>query len=699
MKIHCFYNDLILSLRCFFDRVIFPGGLIKNYQFNFGNRSIQLNYDTSFELPSIIINYRTSRPMFYHPYTFQKSPIGNNCNTIPVLYDYDKRLTLLLHEEHFEFNIEVLINCESQLSAIQVEHTLQNVLILNKFLQFYKFYSFLEIDQQFINSEMFDINHDHILNLFQKYNQLNDSTDHCFAVQYEPLIRMDSVDIQLGSTDQRSFQVSLNLTMMNPVPVYLEIPPLEKSVARPKLYREITNSIIALGDMPLVGIKIILNQGETPIVGTLSLPHLLQDDEEDENPNFIPSELDINSEFEITSTDGEIYTGRILGDITGVNYICKVNVNIGIVDMVCPGTIYRDYISGNAKLQLFGPINGVISNVTLSTDGGSKIVAGMFYGFIKSSRTPVNQKVKFEYTIDTFYYTSSALKVISDFDCYKMTAKLLPSGNLYNQLPELNSRLLKPKCEQIQIKKAIVSYADVVNIEVYPTSEVYCDSVGNFLFTFEMIADGVTNIVSISGKLYPDTLDVYYSLSFLGGSTQVTDSSVDVSALVFDFVFESAVGYGARYIDSINIDFADNTTGIASAYGSATKVINPDNRGDLISKRFLLRMYVLSKYDIDNVVEYDDSYGLSIIFDNQFDYDTLLETKNLSWVFIVSSELNLNERSKRYTNHCSEITIAERTEDSKSNIIEFLFDKPLYSIFTKTTIDNPIFFQIYDEGD
>ncbi len=697
MKIHCFYNDLVLSLRSFFDRIIFPGGVIKNYQFNFGNRSIQVKYDTAFELPSIIINYRTSRPMFYHPYTFQKSPVGLNCNTIPVLYDYNKRLSLLLHEETFEFNIEVLINCESQLSALQLEHTLQNSMVLNKFLHFYKFYSFLEIDQRFINHEMFDVNNDHILNLYQKYNRLNDTVDHCFAVQYKPLLRMDSIDIQLGSTEQRSFQVVLGLTMMNPVPIYLEIPPLERGQKLPNVSREVKDVIVSTGIKPIIGIKLWEYENSNPIIGST----LLKNIELPEDPNEIPTNINIISDFVITNKNGLPFTGTIYGTLTGIKYICKVKTFLDSATVICTGIIHTNYESAVTSLEIFGPLEGKISRATFCQEGPNNILTGNFFGFYESERSPISRKVRFEYDIDTTYFTMKFKSIDVDRHIVKSKIDMVPSGNINNIIPEINSRLLKPKCDQIQIQKVVILCGTSDIQELYPVRPCFCDAIGTFKFSIEVFNDeGQSREATITGKIHPETLELYYSVSGMHNYL-LCGSSFEVLSFVFDFAFESSVGYGARFIESINIDFLDSTHSIASSYGAATKILSPEESGlNSLRKITILRSCIISDEDIsEKFIVYKDHVGATITLDVGFDYDKLVQdNKKIGWVFYCSSNLRIDQSSYRFDNYCNEIQLNERTEDSIPCILEFTLDLLTYNkVFAKVTVDNPVFFQIFVE--
>ena len=42
--VHNYYSDMLVSFANFFDNVVFGSDTIKHYQFNIGNKTIQLNY-------------------------------------------------------------------------------------------------------------------------------------------------------------------------------------------------------------------------------------------------------------------------------------------------------------------------------------------------------------------------------------------------------------------------------------------------------------------------------------------------------------------------------------------------------------------------------------------------------------------------------------------------------------------------------
>ena len=102
MYIHNFYTDLLLAVRVLFDKHVFKQqGYIKRYEFNLGNRTLQLpaDYKPNFEFPNMIVTLNDDTPSYgQRPDVSQKIP-GFNLDQIPVLYDQTTQEVLLVQEE------------------------------------------------------------------------------------------------------------------------------------------------------------------------------------------------------------------------------------------------------------------------------------------------------------------------------------------------------------------------------------------------------------------------------------------------------------------------------------------------------------------------------------------------------------------------------------------------------------------------
>jgi len=95
---HNFYGDILLSIRTLFDNHIFQNrNYAKRYEFNMGNRAIQLpiDYKPNFEFPNLIVTLNDEVSSFgQRPDVSQKIP-GFNLDQTPVLYNRSTEVTLL----------------------------------------------------------------------------------------------------------------------------------------------------------------------------------------------------------------------------------------------------------------------------------------------------------------------------------------------------------------------------------------------------------------------------------------------------------------------------------------------------------------------------------------------------------------------------------------------------------------------------
>ena len=224
MYIHNFYSDLLLAVRVLFDTHIFQNrGYIKRYEFNLGNRTLQLptDYKPNFEFPNIIVTLNDDTPSYgQRPDVSQKIP-GFNLDQIPVLYNQTTLEVLLVQEEMVNVPISCSINCESQFQAKEVAGVVKRWLPVNKFIQFLNFTSYLEVSQEFLSKTTFDPAIHTIANLYTKLNKKTGEIDYCYSLQYEPFIRLDSVTSSIPDSTQRSFAVSVDITFMIQQPVYM----------------------------------------------------------------------------------------------------------------------------------------------------------------------------------------------------------------------------------------------------------------------------------------------------------------------------------------------------------------------------------------------------------------------------------------------------------------------------------------------
>lgn len=224
MYIHNFYADLLLSVRILFDTYILKNpNYIRRYEFNIGNRTFQLpkDFKTTYEFPNIMVSLGDeSLAMGQRPEVSQ-SIAGWNVDQIPVLYDTNKQNILYVQEEMVNIPITATVNCESQLQVKEIANVVKRWLPFNKFIQFLEYTSFLEISEEFLGNNLFDIDSGSIANLYTKLNKRSGRVEHCFSLTYKPFIRLDSISTNIPDSTQRSFQAVVDFTYMIQFPLYL----------------------------------------------------------------------------------------------------------------------------------------------------------------------------------------------------------------------------------------------------------------------------------------------------------------------------------------------------------------------------------------------------------------------------------------------------------------------------------------------
>ena len=233
MQIHNFYSDLLLSIRSLFDNKIFANNFIRHYSFNIANRTFELSkrdYKPNRALPAVIVNLEDDQYSFgERPTTVRHSSIENT-NQIPVLYDPTANKLIYVQEEQTTITLSININCESQFQAKEVEFTIKRNLPQNKFTQIHSFTSFLEIHSDILLSCGMDFNDHPITNLFTKLNNNLGDSEFCFSMNYNPLIRVESITSNISSSTQLTYQVTMNLSVMIQMPIYFLLDEIKQDI-------------------------------------------------------------------------------------------------------------------------------------------------------------------------------------------------------------------------------------------------------------------------------------------------------------------------------------------------------------------------------------------------------------------------------------------------------------------------------------
>jgi len=674
MKTHNFYADLILSLRTFFDKIVFPNSEIKGYRFNIGNRSLQLNYDTKFDLPWMVIDFQSSRHVAYHSHTWLHSQF-DNISKYTVLYNKTKNLSLLMQEELFEFQVQATLNCESQLSALYFKHEIERYLIVGRYFQLYSFFSFFTIDDKLLHEDMFDVNNDQIYNLFMKYDPLTDNTIYSYSVKYEPLIRIESSESTISSSEQRSFPVTISLNIINPMPIYTEIPVYER--AKPGLTKEISQLDVFV-----------------PIDSRFSIASI--DIKTSNNHYFAPALLHNNRfncdisyiKYDIsTQIPKSLYefNGNLTGIVDKLKSIGQFKTIINNINYEVDYELTNDVSDNVFIIRLFGPISGVIVQCKYLTQFGPNYISGWFTGFIDG----ISNKIIIE---GQLYPDSTAsildehqLTIINSTEQIK-SFKIIPQpyGNLNHLITEFNSRLLRLNINKTTVTEIVFHY----NLKLYtkPISIVF-DDAGNYKQSFDFIIDGNPVKGCIFGKLHPIKLN-------LTSTYNINDDSFIIVSLKFNFKFKSSIGYGAPIIDKMNINITDALTPVSSAIGSASYFKNEFIEIEDRNNKLLLQNIILSNDQISDFfipIPNSTDVKIKVVLSPDFNFDIMSQNNSLYWRFY----LNL-DRSIIDLNTIG-IEVVKQIGTTFPNIIYFKCIEDIFNEYfrNKIDVDNPIFFQLY----
>lgn len=250
IQIHNYFNDLLLSVRSLFDNVIFPSKYMKHYEFNVANRTFVLSnddYTTGYKFPSVIVTLNEENYSFGERTNVCLNYGGpSTYNQLRVLYDMDSQWQVFVQEEHMQVRISVVVNCESQYQAKEVDFRVKRYLPLNKFIALHEFTSFLEISPEILFTLGIDYLGGNVANLYTRLNRNTGKIEYCYSLRYQPLIRLESSTTTIQDSSQRSFPVNLELTYQIQMPMFV----LGDKV--PNLIERINLDFIRFGNDPIV---------------------------------------------------------------------------------------------------------------------------------------------------------------------------------------------------------------------------------------------------------------------------------------------------------------------------------------------------------------------------------------------------------------------------------------------------------------
>jgi hypothetical protein len=362
MRVHNVYSDLLLGLSRFINNKVLHGRPIEHWQLNIGDSGLQLDYEQGYSLPAGIINLESIQPFNNHPYVFQHR--SGNIHSINALYNEDKDLLLKVQEEQFNLNVSMVINCQNHMQALDVQHQLLSYLPVGKYMHFYEYICFLEIDDFLVNKWLFDINNDTINNLFIKQNRYTDSIDYSFGLKIQPLLRFNDITIQMSpDTNQETFQVSTGIEYLMTIPVYLHYPHfnIHAELGPDKININRDNVLVPVGDRDYCRINVSSVEPNDRFFKIIDIP-LYRDD----NIN----DFTFSSDIPFTGKDNEQVNGKMTGSFSGEVTKFDFESMIDNKVLIGSGEIFHDYEKNEITGELKGYIiNGKISEVRLTDNG------------------------------------------------------------------------------------------------------------------------------------------------------------------------------------------------------------------------------------------------------------------------------------------------------------------------------------------
>ena len=318
IKIHNFYLDIVYALYNYLSEkipVTFYG-----LETNLGNAGLQLSEEPNFRLPRMQIDFQDIESDSIRPVVYQFHHRDVNGQRLAV-HNYTNDLQIITQEEWSTFQLEIRINCDSHLQALDIKHHLTYLFPINKQLQHFEFISFFKIPDYLIDRNFINVEKDNVYNLYQKHFKHDSKLEYCFSLPFRPLIRVNSISLDIGDNNASSFPVSINMGLSNNLLSHIIFPWLnnytdefenKETLERKNVYLHNYNS-------------------------TLNRQLVLQ------NITYGGLRYEIIDDH-LINTDYEFDFGKLVGDYYDERYECKFKFLDG--DNICAGKLLGEIING-----------------------------------------------------------------------------------------------------------------------------------------------------------------------------------------------------------------------------------------------------------------------------------------------------------------------------------------------------------------
>ena len=243
-NIYHFYRDLLFYFANFIDSQL--NNIFRKIEFNISTKTfLYKDFDASLKLPALLINVSQLRQRVdkHSPLLYSTLYCETEVFKTPLLLNETRQDVVISNLKQFEINIDLQINTESALSALEIANYIMQIFPENQTFQWEGFNTLVPISDSLISD--WDIINDDIYYLYQYLDLNTNKTTYYDPLEVSPLVANigQSVNVnQIQSTFQQTVSFKLNLF----VPVKL----IRKSL--PNVIQNIFISYSLSNELPLL---------------------------------------------------------------------------------------------------------------------------------------------------------------------------------------------------------------------------------------------------------------------------------------------------------------------------------------------------------------------------------------------------------------------------------------------------------------